>query len=227
MKIRASLFSCLITALCIALAQPVFSADLISGKVVETMTSGGYTYVCLEKEGIRTWVAVPQMKVTVGSRMSFLSGAEMRNFSSKTLKRQFDRVIFSAGPASKATVEKAKGNLDWEKIKVKKAAGANAYTVSELYRNVNDLKGKPVVVSGKVVRFSPGIMQKNWIHLQDGSGDQKKGDHDLVITTKDTVAVGDTVTLTGTLAKDKDYGFGYKYPVIMENATSGGKKGRK
>lgn len=70
----------------------------ISGKVVETMNSGGYTYVCLEKGGKKTWVAVPEMKVVKGKNMSFEPGMEMKDFESKTLKRKFDRIIFSGGP---------------------------------------------------------------------------------------------------------------------------------
>jgi hypothetical protein len=31
--------------------------------------------------------------------------------------------------------------------------------------------------------------------------------------------VGDIVTFSGTIALDKDFGAGYKYEVIMENAT--------
>lgn len=70
----------------------------LSGKVVETMNSGGYTYVQLDNKGKKTWVAVPQMKVTKGKQMSFQPGAEMTNFESKTLKRKFDKIYFSAGP---------------------------------------------------------------------------------------------------------------------------------
>ncbi|MFA5354567.1 MAG: hypothetical protein WC291_10090 [Thermodesulfovibrionales bacterium] len=215
MKLRASLAFCFFTALSIALAPPAFSADLISGKVVETMDSGGYSYVLLDNKGSKTWVAVPQMKITVGSRMAFLSGMEMTNFESKTLKRTFSRVVFSQGPAD----SKKKDILPWENLKVKKPAAANAYTVAELYKKINELKGKPVVVRGQVMSFSANIMQKNWIHIQDGSGNPKKGDHDIVVIIKNTVAVGDIITLSGTLAKDRDYGFSYKYPVLIENAS--------
>ena len=75
------------------------SSAPLSGKVVETMDSGGYTYVCLEKDGKKTWLAVPQMKVAKGSEMSFQPGVEMTNFKSKTLNRTFDSIIFSGGPA--------------------------------------------------------------------------------------------------------------------------------
>lgn len=81
--------------------QVVTAEPGLTGKVVETMNSAGYTYVCLEKGGKKTWIAVPEMKVTKGQTMSFQPGAEMVNFESKTLKRKFDKIIFSAGPAAK------------------------------------------------------------------------------------------------------------------------------
>jgi hypothetical protein len=71
---------------------------LLSGKVVETMDSGRYTYVCLEKDGKKIWVAVYKMKIVVGQNMSFKPGVEMVNFESKTLNRTFDKIIFSTGP---------------------------------------------------------------------------------------------------------------------------------
>ncbi len=71
--------------------------DPVSGKIVETMNSGGYTYVCLEKNGKKTWVAMPETKVKVGQEVSCQPGMTMPNFTSKTLKRTFDSVVFSPG----------------------------------------------------------------------------------------------------------------------------------
>lgn len=76
-----------------------YAGSGLSGKVAETMNSGGYTYVLLEKDGEKTWIAVPQMKITKGRTMSFKPGAEMENFKSKTLNRTFKRIVFSEGPA--------------------------------------------------------------------------------------------------------------------------------
>lgn len=207
-------------------------AGIISGKVVETMNSGGYTYVCLEKSGQKTWVAIPatQKKITVGKKMSFNPGTEMVNFESKTLKRTFESIIFSDGIADpKAAKAAASADLDSgskgkvvkskEKIKVAKATAANAYTVAEIYKKAKSLDKKEVAVKGKVVKVSSGIMKRNWVHIQDGTGEQKIGTHNLVVTTKDLPAVDDIVTATGTISKDKDFGAGYKYDVIMEDAT--------
>ncbi|MFA5517114.1 MAG: hypothetical protein WDA20_12580 [Desulfuromonadales bacterium] len=70
---------------------------LVSGKVVETMEAGGYTYLEVEKDDQRTWVAVPPAKITVGADVSFIPGTVMRNFTSKTLNRTFESIIFSGG----------------------------------------------------------------------------------------------------------------------------------
>jgi hypothetical protein len=208
----------------------------LSGKVVETMDAAGYTYVCLEKGGTKTWVAVPQMKVAKGSTMSFLPGQTMTSFESKSLNRTFDRIVFSGGPAggeqsmppghpgipsdpAGSTGSKSQVSSKDKSIKVEKAAGANAYTVAEVYAKRTSLDKKKISVRGRVVKVSQGIMSRNWVHLQDGTGEQEKGTHNLVATTRDLPAVGDTVTATGTFAKDKDFGAGYLYKAIIEDAT--------
>ncbi len=105
-----------------------------------------------------------------------------------------------------------------ENVKVDKAKGADAYTVAELYAESAKLDKKTVTIRGKVVKVSAGIMDRNWIHLRDGSGDAAKKTNNLVVTSKDLPKVGDIVTATGTLAKDKDFGMGYRYAVIVEEA---------
>lgn len=107
-----------------------------------------------------------------------------------------------------------------ETIKVGKAGGENAYTVAEVHERRSELDRKPVVVRGKVVKVSMGIMGKNWVHLRDGSGDKDKGTNNLVATTLDEPKVGDEVTVRGTAYKDKDFGSGYTYSVIVEEATA-------
>jgi hypothetical protein len=206
----------------------------LSGKVVETMDGGGYTYVCLEQNGKKTWVAMPQTKVVVGSNMTMQPGHEMRNFPSKSLGRTFDSIIFTGGPAASSTVpavhptvgaspqgatgSAAQTTAKDKAIKVEKAAGPNAFTVAEVYAKRSELDKKTVAVKGKVVKVSEGILGKNWIHIQDGSGNQKTGTHNLVATTQDMSAVGDIVTITGTFAKDRDFGAGYLYKAIVEDA---------
>lgn len=203
----------------------------LSGKVVETMNAGGYTYISIEKNGKKTWVAVPETGVKVGQQISFQPGNEMKGFASKSLGRTFDSIVFSGGVANAGSGGKSAaspGNhaggkaattKSAEKISVEKAQGPNAYTVGEIFALRSKLDKKPVVLKAKVVKVSSGIMGKNWIHLQDGTGDAGTGTNNLVVTSQDQPAVGDVVTMKGTVYKDKDFGSGYKYNVIIEQGT--------
>lgn len=204
-------------------------APPITGKVLKTMESGGYTYVQLQqKNGKKIWVAFPKAKVSVGKNVSLVPGGEFRNFKSQTLGRTFDRIIFSLGPVPKKGGSGKPQQLTMpgskeavvppENIKIGKASGANAYTVAELFAQKGRLDGKKVVVKGKVVKVSPKIMKRNWVHIQDGTGSADKKNHDLVVTTSALPVDGQTITVTGTLLKDKDFGMGYKYDVLIENA---------
>ena len=200
----------------------------LSGKVVETMDAGGYTYVCIESSGEKTWVAIPQTKVVKNSVMFFKPGYTMEDFNSKSLNRTFDKIVFSPGVMNMpgAPADKKEGAMHGSKtiatpvehINVEKAKGENAYTIAELYEKATSLKDKDVVVKGRVVKVSSGIMGKNWLHLQDGTGKPEKGSHDMLVTTLDMAAVGDIVTATGVLRKDKDFGSGYSYAVMIEDA---------
>ena len=92
-------------------------------------------------------------------------------------------------------------------------------TVGELYEERATLEGKQVTVQGEVVKVNTGVMQRNFIHIQDGSGDALHDTNNLVITTQDNAAVGDKVRITGTVVVDHDFGFGYHYPLLIEQAS--------
>ncbi len=216
--------------------------DSLSGKVAESIDSAGYTYILLEDKGEKVWVAVPEMQVSVGEEVVLKPGIEMVNFTSSTLNRTFERVILSPGSVSERGGQVGKdmkmppGDLPMgmikaptgngmgvstpidDDVKVEKATGQGAYTVAEIYEKKSGLCNNKVVVRGKVVKVLPKILGKNWIHLQDGTGDEKKGDYDLVVTSQDMPSVGDVVTVSGTLYTDKDFGAGYRYTVIVEEA---------
>jgi len=193
----------------------------ISGKVAETMDSGGYTYVLLDKSGVKTWVAIPQTKVVLGSEITCLSGAVMGNFNSTTLNRTFERIVFSPGLASASSAAaqtKTAAPSSAEAIKVSKSEAPTAQTIGEIFEKKDALANKPVAVQAKVVKLSSGIMGKNWLHLQDGTGNQAAGTNDLVVTTDALPKVGEVITVKGNLSLDRDFGGGYFYNVIIEGA---------
>jgi hypothetical protein len=209
-------------------AKPELPPGPISGKVVQTMDSGGYTYVLIDSNGDKIWAAISSTIVTVGQQVTVKPGTPMYNFTSKGLNRTFERIIFSEGIESKVIVKKplsakvTQGSsgaaVPFSKISVEKAAGPNSYRIATLFAN-QKLDGKKVTVRGKVVKVSSGILDRNWIHLQDGTGSSQKKNHNLVVTSKDLPDVGEVITISGTLIRNKDFGSGYKYDVIIEKAS--------
>lgn len=208
-------------------------AGALTGKVIETMNAGGYTYVNLQTAQGTIWSAVREFKVKKGDIVSVNAEMTMENFESKTLNRKFDRIVFGSlatGPAPVAAPHAQQASMmsggaspmgspsqhmttpNSGDVKVPKAEGANGKTIAELWAGKDALKGKPVVVRGKVVKALSGIMGKNWIHLRDGSSDK-----DITVTTDGSANVGDVVVVTGVLTVDKDFGAGYMYPVIIED----------
>ncbi len=193
--------------------------NALSGKILETMNASKYTYVLIDNGQEKLWIAGPMTTVIVGDSIAATGGMEMSNFESKTLKRVFAKIYFVSKwlkTASSANGSKTGNDHTKAKTKIfvkqmKHVAGETS--VATIYKNKLSLKGKKVVVKGTVVKFLTQIMGKNWIHIQDGSSEEND---DLTITTSESVQVGDIVKMEGTLAVDKDFGYGYLYAVILE-----------
>ena len=115
----------------------------------------------------------------------------------------------SGEPSAHSTMENARVEG------VEKLAGG--LTVADIYGGSGDLAGKTVKLRARVVKFTPNIMGTNWVHLQDGTGTE--GTHGLTVTTAAVVQVGDLVVVEGPVTVDKDYGAGYRYAVIIEDAA--------
>jgi hypothetical protein len=103
-------------------------------------------------------------------------------------------------------------------VKVPRAAGPDARTIAELFAQRAALQDRTVKIRGKVVKFTPGVMGKNWMHLRDGTGSPGK-DNDVTVTTQATAARGDVVVVEGKVALDQDIGMGAPYPIIIQDAT--------
>jgi hypothetical protein len=104
------------------------------------------------------------------------------------------------------------------------AADAAMQTVANLNQNKAGLGGKTISAQGKVVKVNNGIMGRNFVHVQDGSGDASKGTNNLVVTSKQTANVGDQVIISGVVVLNRDFGMGYSYPLLIEEATITPKK---
>jgi len=94
---------------------------------------------------------------------------------------------------------------------------AEQKTIEALYQEKADLSGHQVQVHGKIVKVNNAIMNRNFLHLRDGTG--QEGSNDLTITSQDTAEVGEEVVVTGVITVDKDFGAGYTYSILLEHAT--------
>jgi hypothetical protein len=215
--------------------------NMWQGKIVETMDSGGYTYVQLDTGSEKIWAAGPTTEVALGQTVAVDKGMPMPNFTAKSLDRTFEMIYFVGAIKKIGGAETVDhGNADHptdhptsgggmgmdsgsshnvvEKTDIKKVAKASGgYTVEDIFVQSASLKGQNVKVRGQVVKFTPNIMGTNWVHIQDGTG---SGDTaDLTVTTSAVVAAGDIVLVEGPLTVNKDFGAGYKYGAIIEGAT--------
>ena len=200
-------------------AKPVVHKVVVN----EVINAGGFTYLNVSEKRKKIWLAVPEMKAAKGDKISYSGGLEMINFFSKELNRTFQSVLFlesvnsmpvsgeNAGMTSRDHV----GEVKTEKINISIEPGEGCISLAKLLETKAGYSGKTVRVKGKITKYNPDILGKNWIHIQDGS--EFNGAFDLTITTDSRLAVGDTVMFEGKITLKKDFGYGYFYDVIMEN----------
>ncbi len=196
---------------------------VVTGTVLEVQDVDGYSYLRLQTKDGETWAAVGRAPLKKGATVTIEDAMVMKDFESKSLKKTFPTIVFGslAGGAQNtadphAGVAKAP---DSGPIQVTKATGADAHTVAEVVAAAAALKDRQVQVRGKIVKYNPGILGKNWIHLRDGSGSERDGSSDLVVTSSAPAKLGDVVTVTGMVRLDKDFGAGYVYKVLIEAAS--------
>jgi hypothetical protein len=225
---KALLSLCLMIAAPLVIAAPPPAA--VKGEVLETMNAGGYTYLRLKTQSGETWAAVNQTPVSKGATVTLENVMVMNNFESKSLKKTFPKILFAtmggaSGGAQVAGAGMTAAHADLAKtkdagdIRVPKASGANAHTVAEIIAKSGQLKDKPVLVRGKIVKYNAGIMGKNWIHLRDGSGSAADESNDILVTTTQPAKLADVVTVQGVVRTNKDFGSGYAYKVLIDDAA--------
>ena len=201
----------------------------------EVIQTSKYTYVYVTEDQDEYWIAIEQMPMREGNTYFWSLGAEMKNFTGTEANRTFESIYFVQDLSDKPilvsettlkpspTMQESEVSTSGKPIipenqgiDIPKAEGG--ITIAELYANRNDYAGKHVKIRGKVIKFSPEIMNRNWIHIQDGTKDDA-GDYDLTITTDASASPGDIVVFEGTVSLDKDFGYGYFYAVIVEDAV--------
>jgi len=215
-----------------AWATPKLDGTPFKGEVLESFNAGSYTYLRLKTADGEVWAAIMQTTMPKGTKVQLHDPTLMTNFESKALGRTFDEIVFASAVSTEtsgiatptqqmAAAHKGAATpiVAAPAVKVAKATGANAKTVADIYAQRAQLKDQNVVVRGQVVKFTADIMDRNWIHLRDGTGSADAKSNDLLVTTKQTAKVGDVVLVSGPVKTDVNYGSGYAYPVVIDSAT--------
>jgi hypothetical protein len=198
--------------------------NTIHGKVTDIIDAAGYTYAEVDTGKEKVWAAGPPTPLQLGDMIAFTTAMPMENFHSNSMKRDFPIIYFvnrfSTDKASltgtTTTMDSPHGNIRPGPAAkavegINKVEGGN--TIAEVYTDKQTLNGKTVRVRGQVTKFTANVMGKNWLHIRDSSTQD-----DLTITTDSTVPIDAVVVIEGTLGLDKDFGSGYVYPLIVEDA---------
>lgn len=196
-----------------------------SGVVVDVVQTSNYTYCLVKDDHNEHWLAISRTDISKGETLYFNQGMEMKDFHSKELDRTFPSIFFvqkaSTDPDSdtfkpQAVAQKpVKPKIEKKELDVEQAT--DGVTIAELFENKEKYAGKKIKVRGKVTKFNTAIMNKNWAHIQDGT--EFEGKFDLTVTTVEEVNVDAVVTFEGTINLDVDFGAGYFYDIIMQDAV--------
>ncbi len=209
--------------------EATMTAAQISIVAEEVLQTSKYTYIRAKLDTKDQWIAATKMEASVGITYYFTGGLPMKDFVSKELNRTFSEILFVDNISTEQTsagnqisistqnggIESKGSNIDLDKKTVKVAHAKGELTIALLLQNKKSYSGKTIKIKGQVAKYSPEIMKRNWIHLQDGT--DFGGKFDLTITTDQVVKEGDYITIEGKIGLDKDFGFGYFYDVIMED----------
>jgi hypothetical protein len=194
--------------------------------VEEVLQTSSYTYLLAEENGARQWLATLKLDLSVGDIFYYKGGLDMVNFNSKELDKTFDSVLFLEGLYTSEAMLLGEKNMTGSPEITNSAtsiissiieSAVGGISIAELMANKSSYGDKKVKLRGKVVKYNAGIMNKNWIHLQDGTSDGEE--NDIVITTDVSARVGDIITIEGIITLDKDFGAGYFYNIIMEEGV--------
>jgi hypothetical protein len=189
--------------------------------VIEVIQTSNYTYLQVFENNQKFWIAIARQEAKTGDVIYFTNAMEMNDFKSKELNRIFPSILFvndpSTTPPTEKTMGQSPGKITAQRLpEISVEPLKDGITISELFKNKSNYAEKKVKIRGVVVKYNQNIMGKNWAHIQDGT--ESGSSYDLTVTTMDALEEGSVVTFEGVIRLDKDFGAGYTYDVIMEEA---------
>ncbi len=205
-----------------------FADELHEVVVEEVKPATRYVFLKVREGAVSRWIATRLMEVQKGGTYYYRGGLLKTNFESKEFNRNFDTIYLVSNLVG-AEHSRQANSLPSSKLPMRDPlkeqpatpkAGSSAsqqgtLAIADLVKDPKKYEGKSVTLHGTCVKVNPNIMNRNWIHLRDGSQD----DFDLVITSDQYIPEGSEFTMTGTVTLKKDFGAGYYYDLIVENGV--------
>ena len=199
--------------------------DMHEVEVLDLLHTDKYTYLDVQEDDQRYWIAVSKMEANKGDRYMYQGGLLKKNFYSREFDRNFEtiylvsRLLPVGGSAAGSAMERAKASLGQEQetsdIIVTQPEGG--ISLKTLFSDPDRYAGQTIMVKGQCVKVNNRIMDRNWVHIQDGSV-QDGEKLDLTLTTQENVPVGAIALFKGQISTKKDFGAGYRYEILMEEA---------
>jgi GW (Gly-Tryp) dipeptide domain len=195
--------------------QGSIAEDIHTVTIVEVLPTVKYVYLKVKEGNEVFWIATNKMPVTIGGTYFYRGGLLKTNFESKEHNRVFDTMyLVSSLVESDHSHQINPGDSKTSPpVSSKEVEVKGSVKIADLVANPKKYAGKTIQISGRCVKVNPNIMGRNWVHLQDGSKDE----YDLVITCDTQIPVGHTITMTGKVVLDKDFGAGYQYAILLED----------
>lgn len=189
-------------------------------EVQDVLQAEKYTYLDVQEGEERFWIAVSKMSAAKGDKFYYSGGLLKRNFYSREFDRNFETLFLvsriTPAPGNVGAQIKSSPAQEVERVKVELPEGV--VSLEELFTNAREYAGKQIRVHGQCVKINNQIMDRNWIHIEDGSKDGEST-IDLTVTTQERIPLGAVVTFEGTVSLNRDFGAGYRYDIIVEDAT--------
>jgi len=207
--------------------QSSFAEGLHTVVINEKLPASKYVYLKVTEAEEQYWIATRNQDIKIGGTYYYRSGLLKTNFESKEYNKVFEKIylvssLIPENHRNTTSSVKSDNTKKEENLIHKEASRAQtekiikqkgSITIAEIVANPQKFEGKTVQLTGKCIKINPNIMDRNWIHLQDGS----KDDFDLVVTSNTFIPEGKIITIRALVSVNRDFGAGYRYDLILEN----------
>jgi len=187
--------------------------------VIEHIPGQRYSYMKVAENDDEYWIATMKGDFKENESYHYHEGIEKTDYSSTELSRTFDRIVLVSELLSPDAHDgQSSSSMKPNEVKIDKNEKINlpksSTPIKDIIAQPARFKNKQIEITGRVTKVNPGIMDRNWIHVYDGTN----GTFDFVCTSNQDIPVGHLITLKGTIVLNKDFGAGYSYEILMENA---------